>query len=74
MSIERERARASRHQTSSYACNASQTSVTSASAASAGTSVATGIRSKIASAATKRPRLTESRRSIRDRIAEYVRR
>jgi hypothetical protein len=49
---ERDSARASRHHTSSYACNATNST----------------------SAATKRPRLSVSRRANRVRIAEYVRR
>ena len=50
------RARASRHQMSSYAWNTTQTAATSASATSAGTTRATGNSNAQASAATKRPR------------------
>ena len=53
-------------------CSASQTAVTIPSAASAGTTVASGSTNKNTSAATKRPRLSVSRRSTRIRIAEYV--
>src|SRR5262245_52090870 len=69
-SIDRDCARASRHHTSSYMWSASQIAVTSPNAASAGIIVATGSASRNSSAATNRPRLSLTRRSVRIRIPE----
>jgi hypothetical protein len=65
-------ARASRHQTNSYACSKTQIRVAIANAASAGTATATGQSTRKATAVTKRPPLML--RVRRTRIPTYARR